>query len=332
MISVIVPVYNVENVLHYCIESILAQTYRDFELILINDGSTDGSGAVCDRYAETDDRIRVIHKKNGGVSSARNSGIDSAAGEFICFVDSDDYVDERYLVELVAAKKNNKEIDNIWCCFQIADTYGVLSTQNNLIRGGEETLKFNKKGIMTLHECWLDAGPVCKLYEVPVIHNNRLRFDEDVSLGEDLVFNFRYIDKTNGEILVINKALYFYMHIDDSSLSRKYYPDLFDIYVKNNSIMKHYLIKWGCDEVQLSKFYNSCLFLYERALENTFHKQSRIKCKHHYNRRILCSVEFKGAVKKSNCFIHPCIMFAYRIKSYRLAKLVYAFARKKKNI
>ena len=90
-VSGIVPVYKAENFLPKCIDSILNQTYKDFELILVNDGSPDKSGKICDKYSEKDNRIIVIHKKNGGVSSARNIGIENATGKYICFVDSDDF-------------------------------------------------------------------------------------------------------------------------------------------------------------------------------------------------------------------------------------------------
>ena len=93
LISVIVPVYNVEAFLPRCVDSILAQTYDDLEIILVDDGATDGSGALCDAYAAKDSRITVIHKENGGLSSARNAGLDAAAGEYIAFVDSDDWIE-----------------------------------------------------------------------------------------------------------------------------------------------------------------------------------------------------------------------------------------------
>lgn len=97
MISVIVPVYNVERLLAKCLDSLLAQTYKDIELVLVDDGSTDGSGKICDEYAEREDRIKVVHQKNLGVSVARNHGLDVASGDYVCFVDSDDYVTENYL-------------------------------------------------------------------------------------------------------------------------------------------------------------------------------------------------------------------------------------------
>ena len=96
-VSVIVPVYKVEKYIGKCIESILSQTFKDFELILVDDGSPDSSGAICDQYAQKDSRIQVIHKTNGGVSSARNVGISKSNGEWLCFVDSDDTVDKDYI-------------------------------------------------------------------------------------------------------------------------------------------------------------------------------------------------------------------------------------------
>ena len=103
MISIIVPVYNTEKYLRRCIDSVLAQTYQDFELLLIDDGSKDSSGAICDEYAAQDARVRVFHKENGGVSSARNVGLDNARGEWITFVDADDWI-ESDMLELLLRK------------------------------------------------------------------------------------------------------------------------------------------------------------------------------------------------------------------------------------
>ena len=104
-ISIIVPVYNVEEYIHRCIDSILAQTFTDFELILVNDGSHDQCGKICDEYAENDSRIKVIHKKNGGLSDARNAGLEIAQGEYIGFVDSDDYIEHDMYEKLIEACK-----------------------------------------------------------------------------------------------------------------------------------------------------------------------------------------------------------------------------------
>lgn len=114
LVSIIIPVYNVERYLERCIQSVLCQTYRNIEVLLINDGSRDSSGDLCDRLARQDERIRVIHQKNSGQAAARNSGLDAAAGEWICFVDSDDYIKENfveYLLELIS----NSEVKMGFC-------------------------------------------------------------------------------------------------------------------------------------------------------------------------------------------------------------------------
>ena len=161
-ISVIVPVYNTEQYLHRCIDSILAQTYTDFELLLIDDGSKDNSGKICNEYAAKDSRVRVFHKENGGVSSARNIGLDNAKGGWISFVDSDDWISTEYLENLFNAVDNTVDlvvayahlvdyqepdkfefpdylidINNIDILFEKNDDFlaGYFSCFNNIIKG-----------------------------------------------------------------------------------------------------------------------------------------------------------------------------------------------------
>lgn len=323
MISVIVPVYNVETVLRYCLDSILSQSYCDFELILIDDGSTDSSGKICDEYAHKDNRILVRHIENQGVSHARNLGIEIASGEFILFIDSDDFVESTYLEELIHLHQNNPECDNIWCGFQTVDSYeNPTATQSVVYSFGEPVTITSRKNIMTLHEKWLDAGPVCKLYNRRIIVENHIRFDTNISLGEDLLFNFQYIDITNGSIAILNKMLYNYMKMSEGTLSSKYYPDLFDIYKHNNAEMYAYLLKWQCDTKQICCFFNSCYFTYEKALRNTFSPDSQIQQKFRYNKGILKSIEFQDAVNNADCYIHPLYRLAYRCNSSRLVRLL----------
>lgn len=111
MVSIVVPIYNIEKFLPECIESIINQSYQDWELLLVDDGSPDGSGAICDKYTEKDERIKVIHKKNGGVTAARRSGVEAAKGEWIFFVDGDDKVEKDGLLRLVEAAKGDESLD-----------------------------------------------------------------------------------------------------------------------------------------------------------------------------------------------------------------------------
>ncbi len=123
MISIVVPVYNVEKFLRQCVDSVLAQTFRDFELILVDDGSTDGSGEICDQYASQDARIRVIHQRNEGVASARNAGLDVLSGEYAFFVDSDDYLHEKTLETALRALTEN-DADIAFSDFEKVDACG----------------------------------------------------------------------------------------------------------------------------------------------------------------------------------------------------------------
>ena len=323
MISVIVPVYNVDKVLHYCIDSILNQSYSDFELLLINDGSTDKSGDICDKYSKIDTRIRVVHTENGGVSKARNKGIELAKGEHICFIDSDDYISETYLEELLNAKKDYPDYDNVWCGFQTVDGYNIPNTIQTALYSQEDLVSFSStKCIMEIHSKWLDAGPVCKLYSRQVVLNENIRFEEGLSLGEDLVFNFRYLDCTNGKIVVINKSLYNYTMVSTDTLSSKYYDNLFEIYSYINSVMYNHLVCWDCEEDQFEMFYNSRYFCYDNFLKNTFHPKSTIKNKYRFNNKFLKSSDFCEALSKTTCYINPIIRLAYKIHFYQLVTVV----------
>lgn len=111
VVSIIIPIYNVETYLNECVNSVLIQTFKDFEILLIDDGSKDSSGKLCDEIASTDSRIRVYHKPNGGLSSARNYGIDKASGKYIIFLDADDYWVDKYILSLLIEKSESKNLD-----------------------------------------------------------------------------------------------------------------------------------------------------------------------------------------------------------------------------
>lgn len=194
-LSIIIPVYNVEKYLSACIESILKQTYQNFELLLINDGSTDKSKHICDEYVHKDSRIHVFHKKNGGPSSARNYGIEQAKGKWIAFIDSDDTVEPNYLsnfnhtdgvdVQLYAQGYKIIGIDS-------KIHYRKLPNKRNISK--EEAFKY-------LEESDISNSPVFKLYSRKIIKQNNLKFDEKTSYGEDHLFTleyFKYIE--NGSL------------------------------------------------------------------------------------------------------------------------------------
>lgn len=197
LFSIIVPVYNTEQYLRECIDSILAQTYENFEVILIDDGATDNCPQICDEYAERDSRVKVIHKENGGVSSARNIGIQSAKGKYLLFFDSDDSVKPNTFERLFQLQLE-KKADVI--CYGYYQEYEDHHFRNNIIKKNyfanvpiEMALSIafegynNYPGFERIFPSVWD-----KAYKREVIQNNNLRFDEYLSKAEDLLFNVAF--------------------------------------------------------------------------------------------------------------------------------------------
>lgn len=205
MISVIVPIYNTEKYLDRCIQSILAQTYSNIELLLVDDGSTDSSGAMCDRYAEQDSRVRVFHKPNGGVSSARNMGLDNAKGEWICFIDSDDEI-----INFEAFCNTDLESDIILFSLQMYNVRGEVYSDSLLPLLGTLNTKENYiKNYLHFHI----FNSVCaKLIRRSIFED--LRFDTSIKFGEDALFNLKLVKLVN-KITVCNEIVYIYNRIED---------------------------------------------------------------------------------------------------------------------
>ena len=187
-ISVIVPVYNAEKYLHRCIDSILLQTFTDFELLLINDGSNDGSGTICDEYAAKDNRVRVFHKENGGASSARNLGMDNAQGEWVTFVDADDYVLPSYLATYIEISTANVDM----CVVGIIPDYSI-SSDYQITKTSVDYFGDVKGAMLLLNDCQM-MGSLCnKLFRTSIITSHELRLDECCKFREDEDFFLKYM-------------------------------------------------------------------------------------------------------------------------------------------
>lgn len=218
-ISVIVPVYKAEAYLHRCVDSLLVQTFQDFEILLIDDGSPDHSGEICDEYAKKDNRVRVFHKENGGVSSARNEGIKRALGEWIAFIDSDDYVDNTFLEDfgledfevdifLSGYKKIEQETGNI-------EKHSFATNRIQRVSLAECFVEGERKNILN--------SPVCKLFKHNILIENDLRFDANISFGEDHLFVLSYLYYVRS--LVISPAMsYNYVRHGNESLTNRIIP------------------------------------------------------------------------------------------------------------
>lgn len=217
LISIIVPVYNAEQYISRCVDSILAQKFSDFELILVNDGSTDGSLAICRSYLDKDSRVIVCNQTNGGASSARNHGIDVSKGEYICFADADDYVNEYYLEYLIRDLLSNQENDLVMHgMIQIKGDKSIpisfKETKNHILDDGSFF-----KAINLFKFC----GPCCKLFKYDIISKNGIRFSEKIIYSEDFDFFAKYLMHC-GNVQVSDVKNYFYVAHEDSVSTRIY--------------------------------------------------------------------------------------------------------------
>lgn len=204
-ISIIIPVYNVSPYITECLESVQAQTFTDFEAILVNDGSTDTSGKICDWFAAQDTRFRVIHKENGGVSSARNAGLDVAAGEYLAFIDSDDYVNKSFIATLYEGIKNGKHNISQSAVFAIEE-----GGSSPILHSGYRAREFF--GMEEIIDALLYSGDMqggCwgKLYDRKTWGNTL--FPDDISLSEDLSAFVEVLANTKS-IIVCPEATYYY--------------------------------------------------------------------------------------------------------------------------
>lgn len=207
-ISIIVPVYNVEQYLPQCIDSILDQTFSDFELLLIDDGSPDKSGEICDEYAKKDNRIRVFHKENGGVSSARNLGLDNAESEWVTFVDADDWISKKYIENLYAPILSDNEIEFVQagCTNYVNNKIANIEQQYDYFKGEGPLFVFN-------HFRGLTFSKLFNLENVIRIHG--LRFDEQMRTTEDMAFTLDYLIYVK-KYCFIAEVGYYYRHNTES--------------------------------------------------------------------------------------------------------------------
>ena len=223
LISIVVPVYNVESYLKSCIGSLFAQTYRNIEILLIDDGSTDQSGNICDAYAQKDDRIRVFHTENQGVSAARNRGIEEAAGKYLIFVDSDDTIHSR----LVECYMQCVDSDSVLLC-------GMTESEEELRQMKPDNLnqrirKYDREHFSLIYAENQINSPVNKLYELNILKKYQIHFPTDKNMGEDLLFNLDYLRHAPEQYRLMDLPFYYYRQERAGSLTTGYRADLFQI-------------------------------------------------------------------------------------------------------
>lgn len=221
LVSIIVPVYNVGKYLRFCIDSLLSQTYSDIEVILVNDGSVDDTGAICDEYAGKYANVKVIHGPNGGVSFARNKGLLMATGEYIAFVDGDDWISKN-MIELLHQQIENEDADLAVCNIKMQKEYcdaEILDydTINTKVKGTEEYLE----------EYFLKFGNSCcgKLFRSNKL--NGKTFKKGLTIGEDMLFLLESLDEIR-KVVIAPFDGYNYLQVSDSAMNKKFTQSYMD--------------------------------------------------------------------------------------------------------
>lgn len=252
-VSVIVPIYNAEKVLPRCIDSILNQSYPNLELILINDGSIDGSIDIIRKYEKLDNRVKVINNKNNGVSETRNIGVIQASGKYIQFVDSDDFIELDMVEKTVKLIENNDADIVMTGLFLDIEKNKKISTS---IQTFEDSISISKEDIAKnvldrLNGTYINS-PVNKLYKKSIIIDNNIVMNKKIDLGEDLIFNLNYLKYCNKVVFSKESYYHYCMKVEDN-LTFKYRNNKMELMEFLFKECKEYL-KWGnLDENEIRK-------------------------------------------------------------------------------
>lgn len=261
-LSVIVPIYNAEKYLHECVDSILAQTLTDIEVILVDDGSTDTSPAICDEYAAKDNRVSVIHKPNGRASSARNAGIHAATGEYIAFVDSDDLISPEMYETMLAA-----DADACLCDYVRFDGEKEFPFSQQCIREGYYNKEQIRKEVyphlvMDGVEYPITISNWALAIKHTIIWDNNLRYREDIHISEDAPFGSEVLYCADSFAYL--KGKYFYRYrMTEGSASKTYKPWWWDSSLKINEETENFF--GGCTDYDFTQQIKSNMFYLARA-------------------------------------------------------------------
>ena len=288
-ISFIVPVYGVEKYLSQCVDSILGQTFADFELILVDDGSPDRCGEICDEYAKLDSRVRVIHKKNAGVSAARNDGISAAVGTWAYFVDSDDWLEPDSAERLYrAATENNVDcvMSYCLCCFPDGHTKrsalfqkGFITRKRSDIEDVQKYVLYQPYSPLYIKETTNGyAAPWAKFVKLSIIKDNGITFDPYVKgVFDDGIYSLYLLDHVNS-LMYLHEHTYNY-RIVDSSLTHSYKEGAMDTQKRGYERIEEFLIKTKKDRTYWEAYYAHVVAFFGGYLSKYFYNESNPKSK-----------------------------------------------------
>lgn len=303
LVSIIIPVYNVEEYLRECVDSVINQTYKNLEIILVDDGSTDSSGRICDEYAATDNRISVIHQKNGGLSVARNTGIETSNGDYIYFLDSDDYIDPNTIESILEIEVTENSEIVFFDAVSFADTNDFKVTQNYIRKNTYKTDSgYNVFCEMTKRKEFHSAVYLM-FYTKEFIINNSLSFVPNI-LHEDMIFSFIALCKAK-TVTQCKQAFYHRRYrknsIMTSSKSKKHFTSCITVYRQNSE----FTMKLKQNDIGFAtEFVCRCAFNVFNVYEK-LKKSDKTECKAEldtFKKDVLANNAFGDTALKMRCY------------------------------
>lgn len=312
-VSVIVPVFNTADYLYRCIDSLLNQTFKDFELLLLDDGSTDDSYSICLKYAQKDSRVKAYRYKHCGVAAIRNEGLKAALGKYLMFCDSDDYVENNWIEALYDTAVVNRD-NLVFCGYKKVDSSQTLIKKYQ-IEGVFHNTSYELADFYKLMMCGLMFSLCDKIFSRDIIINNKLAFDTHAEEGEDLIFVAEYLKCCKGFVYV-PVCTYNYAYNGVPTITRKFQPHHYD------SLKRMYLARLSVisqkDRGHLSDYYlNRFLVSLKEVNDNRNTESKRQKLK--YSNYILRDKAFRIAVKNSTDYgCNWKLRLLLFIRSYRL--------------
>lgn len=292
LISVIIPVFNVEKYINKCLDSIIMQTYRNLEIILIDDGSPDNCGKICDTYEKNDCRFKVIHIENSGVSAARNIGIENSKGKWISFIDSDDWIEKDYFKNMYTTAVEEKA-DVVLCGYNRVSPDGIEKINSH---GENESFNSQEYLINTLNP--QTGFGFCHMKLIKRECLGRIKFEEKLQVGEDALFNIM-ISKNIKKSVFLKKALYNY-RINSNSVVKRYDNLYAKKYLYSMKMNKKYLLENYSDIQVKQNYYNFVAFHVMLIAVNYCYHPNNVQNKKKRLKEVCQYDEFKEGIEKSN--------------------------------
>lgn len=322
-VSVIMPVYNVEQYISQAIESVLNQTYKNFELIVVDDGSPDRSGEIAEAYARKNAAVRVIHKKNGGLSDARNAGTIMATGKYIVFIDSDDYMEANLLESTVCAAEEQKAdvvmfgyfIERINAEEEIVEREPIYYPYEST---DLKNIQIDSNLVQMVGYAWN------KVYRSQLLKQNNLMFTKGLSVVEDIVFNSAVFTKLQ-KLIIVDKPLYHYTHRERKTLVNMFHKDVFMLHKVGIASRKKLFEALGIKQNMINEFISlGHLSGIRYCCANLFYYKNELKSKEKYNyiKLMLNDQLTKQLIEKFRCRNKSDLIIKYIVK-YRMSSLLF---------